>query len=691
MAMKTAFLAASLVLQSARAIDVEGLLAAPRRSNGILSPKGDRALFSETKFNWTTEKASTAWYFLDTETGDVKKAPFGSAASEVVWVGDNDDSILYINSTNEQIPGGVTLYTADLSKDTFEPTLVASLHAPLSGLKAVKTESGINFVGNCLAYEHNGSAYNPELVTAPKTSGQLYDANFVRHWNYYITAERVSVFSGVLSNLNGTYSYDGKLTNLLSGMNYTITRPESPVQASSSDPGDYDLSPNGKLANYTASYIYVVPFDGSEVAVPVNGPGTTAPETAQGASGAPVWSHDSSKLAYTQQDGIDYESDKYKLYVAEIDGTNSKVRSVAEDWDSSPTGLKWSHDDVDLWVTSELHASIRLWLVPQDAPADYKPTNFTGPDTSIAGFGILADETAFVSASASWTSRMFYKQHPGQDKEVLFTANEVDPELEGLKPDSVSNFWITNEDGDDVQTFMFYPTDFDPSKKYPLAFIIHGGPQSTQGDTWSTRWNLRTWADQGFIVTTTQFTGSPSYSQAFTDKIQANWGGSPYRDLVQVFEHLRDNVDYVDTDRAIAAGASFGCYMINWIQGHALGREFKALTNSGSSSATNNGTVWENRENYEMWEPLAHFANASTPEFVIHNDLDYRVLQGEGLQTFNILQSLGVPSRFLHFPDEGHWVTNRHNSLLWHKSIFNWIRYWVGLDEELSTDGVITQ
>ncbi|EUC50818.1 hypothetical protein COCMIDRAFT_81051 [Bipolaris oryzae ATCC 44560] len=718
MAIKTAFLAASLVLQSARAIDVEGLLAAPRRSNGILSPKGDRALFSETKFNWTTEKASTAWYFLDTETGDVKKAPFGSAASEVVWVGDTDDSILYINSTNEQIPGGVTLYTADLSKDSFEPTLVASLHAPLSGLKAVKTDSGINFVGNCLAYEHNGSAYNPELVTAPKTSGQLYDANFVRHWNYYITAERVSVFSGVLSNLNGTYSYDGKLTNLLLGINYTITRPESPVQASSSDAGDYDLSPNGKLvafrtkspdlpkANYTASYIYVVPFDGSEIAVPVNGPGTTAPETAQGASGAPVWSHDSSKLAYTQQDGIDYESDKYKLYVAEIDGTNSKVRSVAEDWDSSPTGLKWSHDDADLWVTSELHASVRLWLVPQDAPADFKPTNFTGPDTSIAGFGILPDGSALVSASASWTSRIWYKQHPGQDKEVLFTANEVDPELEGLKPDSVSNFWITNEDGDDIQTFVFYPTDFDPSKKYPLAFIIHGGPQSTQGDTWSTRWNLRTWADQGFIVTTTQFTGSPSYSQAFTDKIQANWGGSPYRDLVQVFEHLRDNVDYVDTDRAIAAGASFGCYMINWIQGHALGREFKALVchdgkiNQVASYGTdelwfiqrdNNGTVWENRENYEKWEPLAHFANASTPEFVIHNDLDYRVLQGEGLQTFNILQSLGVPSRFLHFPDEGHWVTNRHNSLLWHKSIFNWIRYWTGLDEELSTDGVITQ
>ncbi|KAI4687248.1 uncharacterized protein J4E84_005620 [Alternaria hordeiaustralica] len=718
MAIKKVLVAAGLLLGSAKAITVEGMLAAPRRSTGNLSPKGDRALFSETKFNWTSEKSSTSWYFIDTESGNITKAPFGSDASEVVWVGDTADSILYLNATNEEIPGGVTLYTADLSGDSFEPTLVASLHAPLSGLKAVKTESGINFVGNCLSYESNGTAYNPELVTAPKSLGQLYDSNFVRHWDYYITAERVAVFSGVLNGGNGSYSYGGELKNLLYGMNYTVTRPESPVQGSSSDPGDYDLSPDGSMvafrtkspdlpkANYTASYIYVAPFDGSAVAVPINGPGTTAPETAQGASGAPVWSHDGSKLAYTQQDGIDYESDKYKLYVAEIDGMNSKVRSVAEDWDSSPTGLQWSPDDVDLWVTSELYASVRLWLVPEDAPADFTPVNFTGPDTVLSDFGVLPDGSAFVSAAASWTSRMFYKQYPGQDKHVLFTANEVDPELEGLKPDSVSNFWVTNDDGDDIQTFVFYPTDFDPSKKYPLAFVIHGGPQSTQGDNWSVRWNLRTWADQGFVVTATQFTGSPSYSQAFTDKIQANWGGTPYTDLVKVFEHLRDNVDYIDTDRAIAAGASFGCYMTNWVQGHDLGREFKALVchdgkiNQVGSYATeelwfiqrdNNGTVWNDRANYELWDPLAHFANASTPEFIIHNDLDYRVVQAEGLQTFNILQSLGVPSRFLHFPDEGHWVTSRQNSLLWHKSIFNWIRYYVGLDEELSMDGVITQ
>jgi hypothetical protein len=298
-------------------------------------------------------------------------------------------------------------------------------------------------VVNTLAYGNNGSAYNPSLASKSKSLGQLYSSNFVRHWNYYVPQERYSVFAGSLSGSNGSYAFAGQMKNLLSGMNYTVTRPESPVQGSSGDPADYDLSPDGSMvafrtkapelakANYTASYIYVVPHDGSEVAVPVNGPETTAPKTAQGASGYPTWSHDGKKLAYGQQDGIFYESDRYKLYVAEIDGLNSKVRSVAEDWDSAPSGLSWSPDDEDLWVTSELHASVRLWIVPQDAAADFKPANITGPDTTLADFAVLPDGSAFVSAATSWSSRIFYSQMPGQDKKILFTANEVDPELKG--------------------------------------------------------------------------------------------------------------------------------------------------------------------------------------------------------------------------------------------------------------------
>lgn len=355
----------------------------------------------------------------------------------------------------------------------------------------MQTKSGdISFVVNALARWDDGSAYNSEFAVAPVSSGIIYDSNYIRHWDTYITAERYAIFSGKLSLGKGsggsqkkTYSLEGELKNLLLGINATVTRPETPVQPFG-DQGDYDLSPDGRTvafltkapelakANYTASYIYVVPHDGSKVAVRVNGPNTSAPRDAKGASGSPRWSPDGKKLAYVQQDGISYESDRNKLYVATLDGLSWKVSAVAQDWDSSPSSLQWSANGKNLWVASELHASTRLFIVPFNAKSSFVPKNFTGPDSNLADFAILPNGRALVSASASWTSRIFYTQSPGKDKKILFTANEVDPELKGLKPDSVSNFWVKNDDGDQIQTFVFHPTDFDPKKKYPLAFIM---------------------------------------------------------------------------------------------------------------------------------------------------------------------------------------------------------------------------
>jgi dipeptidyl aminopeptidase/acylaminoacyl peptidase len=367
----------------------------------------------------------------------------------------------------------------------------------------VQTKSGdINFVVNALAYWNNGSAYNPELASSPLTSGRVYDANFIRHWDTYITSERYAVFSGKLALGIKGRPFNGELKNLLWGIKASVTRPETPVQPFG-DQGDYDLSPDGQTvafltkapelpkANTTSSYIYVVPHDGSRVAARVNGPNTSAPTDAKGASASPRWSPDGKKLAYLQQDGIAYESDRNKIYVAAINGLSSKISAVAEDWDSSPSSLQWTQDGKSLWAASELHASTRLFVIPANVRRSFVPTNFTGPDTNIADFAILPDGRALVSASASWTSRIFYTQAPGKARKVLFTANEVDPELKGLKPDSVSNFWVKNDDGDNIQTFMFKPSDFNPKKKYPLAFLIHGGPQTSQGDSWSTRWNLR--------------------------------------------------------------------------------------------------------------------------------------------------------------------------------------------------------
>ncbi|KAF2644467.1 dipeptidyl-peptidase-like protein V precursor [Massarina eburnea CBS 473.64] len=720
MAFRSAFLAASLLLGGVQSLSIEGMLAAPRRSTANVNPSGELALFTSSVYNWTTHKSSTTWQVLDVASGNVTKAPFGSAVSEFVWVGATNTSILYINSTNDEVPGGVTLYTADLGQKNFTATLVASLHAPFSGLKAAKTESGINFVVNALAYWNNGTAYNEELVTTPFSTGQIYDNNYVRHWDTYVSQQRYAVFSGVLTASYGGYTLAGEPKNLLFGIEDFVTKPETPVQPFG-DFGDYDLSPDGKKvafltkapelpkANYTASYIYTVPHDGSSAPVAVNGPGSKAPQTAQGASESPRWSPDSTRLAYAQQDNIIYESDRFKLYVATIEGNSTTVKSVAEDWDSSPGGITWSADGSNLWVTSEIHASNRLFVIPADAPASYKPANITGPQTSLSDFTVLLSGHALVSASASWTSRIFYIVSPTTTSEtkILFDAQTVDPELTTVSQSRSSSIWYgPNENGDLIQAFVYYPLNFTTEKKWPVIFEIHGGPQSSQGDTWSVRWNMQLWAEQGFVVVVPQFTGTPGYGQNFTDKITNNWGGTPYRDIELLFEHLEKNVSYIDTDRAVAGGASFGGFMTNWIQGHALGRKFKALVthdgkvNQYGAYATDeiyfiqhdqNGNLWENRENYGLWDPLSHAKNFSTPHFIAHNDLDYRVVQSEGLSLFNILQTKGVPSRFLHFKDENHWTSNRENSLLWHRYIFNWLKYWVAIDEELIQEGVIKQ
>lgn len=510
----------------------------------------------------------------------------------------------------------------------------------------MQTESGdINFLVNTYAYP-NGSAYNEELAKLPKSSGHIYDANFIRHWDTYITPERFAVFSGVLSAGYGDdLKLGGDLKNLLVGINATVTRPETPVQPFG-DSGDYDISPDGSTvafltkapelpkANYTASYIYVVPHDGSEAPVAVNGPGSSAPEAAKGASQAPRWSPDSKKLAYQQQDGIAYESDRFKIYVADIDGLNSKVSAVAEDWDSSPSSATWSSDGKNLWVVSELHAAQRLWVVPADASADFEPKNLTGPSSNLADFAVLPSGDALISATASWTSKLWYTVGLSSTAKTLFSAHEVDPELAGLLPNSTTNFWYTGGDGTQIQTFVYYPTNFTPDAKWPMILEIHGGPQTSQGDSWSTRWNMRLWAEQGFVVFVPQFTGTPSYGQNFTDAITNNWGGTPYRDFVALFDHIEANVPWADTDRAVAAGASFGGFSVNWIQGQELGNRFKALVthdgkiNQFGAYATDeiffiqhdqNGTLWDDRENYAIWDPASNAKNWSTPHFIVHS------------------------------------------------------------------------
>lgn len=355
---------------------------------------------------------------------------------------------------------------------------------------------------HCLAYANNGSAYNKHLTPRSFLTGRLYDSIYIRFLSTYVEKERYAVFSGTLAksgNSTGTrfsnssesgYALSGPVKNLLEGMEYNVTRPESPIANGDFSISDYDISPDGSLVsfvskapqlpknNYTAAYIYLVPQDGSSVARAVNGPGSDAPAAAQGWSSAPRFSPNSMMIAYWQEDGVAYESDLHKMYVYHIE--SDTIQPVAANWDYWAQSLDWSPDGTKLYVGSDYHGGTRLFIFPLDAKPDYKPKNLTD-DTEAWQVHSLPNGNALITAWADWSSILYYSVTPEGNKTYHYKANENDTELAGLGPQDVGHFWYEGALGDLQQAHVIYPTGFSSNKTYPLLFFIDGGPQDYFG------------------------------------------------------------------------------------------------------------------------------------------------------------------------------------------------------------------
>ncbi|KAF2029615.1 hypothetical protein EK21DRAFT_100997 [Setomelanomma holmii] len=699
-------IATALAATGAFAITPEQMLSNPRR--GALSPSGDGtiALFSVSQYSFDKQSSSHGLNLIDLKTGEITKSGWNSSEiNEAAWLPGTDTGFIYINGTGE-IAGGVSLWIGDV-KSPNTSTKVAELDAPYSGLKVANTSSGnLNFLVNSLAYP-NGTAYNPETAETPRSTARFYSDNYARHWDTWLTKQRYNVFAGVLSS-KGSYALAGTgLRNLNHGVNFTTTQSETPVQPFG-DSGDYAISPDGSLyaflskapqlnkANYTASYIYLGSFASSDVAVALNGPDSEQAKAGhQGASGQPSFSPDSTKLAYIQQDEDYYESDLWQLYSVDVATSYSKVttsnfQTLSSDFDRWVQGpLTWAHDGQSIYATAEDYARVKVFNFPISGKGDYKPLT---SNTTVSSFSLLPDSSLLITASAIWTPTEYYVIANGT-KNTLFNAAEHDENLAGLSSSTFSEIFFNGSDPNlkqQLHAVVVKPTNYVSNKTYPLAFIVHGGPQGSNANGWSTRWNPQVWADQGYIVVAPNPTGSTGFGQYLIDAIQGNWGSYPYDDLVNAWQYVVDNLKEIDTENGICAGASYGGYMTNWIQSNDLGNEFKALVTHDGISNTQaawgteelwfirhdyNGSIWES-DAYDKWNPLNHVANWSTPHFIVHNTLDYRLPESDGLALFNILQARGVPSRFLNFPDENHWVLNQENSLVWHTEIYNWINHY---------------
>jgi len=418
-----------------------------------------------------------------------------------------------------------------------------------------------------------------------------------------------------------------------------------------------------------------------------------------------VISPDGTKLAYKAMKRPGYEADRFQLKVMDL--ATGTVTDVASNWDRSASSLAWSRDGESLLVTADDQGSHRLFSLhvagKERAAGPVAPISHEGHIDAFAqtpnGFVFL--KSAMNSPSVLYASGPSKPMKDGKEAVHRWRMIDDNPmNLTGVNAvlkDKVfgayEQFSFPGWNNETVYGYVLKPANYMEGKKYPVAFLIHGGPQGSFGDAWSYRWNPQTYAGQGFAVVMIDFHGSTGYGQAFTDAINEHWGDRPLEDLQKGLAFALGKYSFLDGENVAALGASYGGFMINWIAG-VWNQPFKALVSHcgifdtramGYSTEElwftdweNGGSVFTKPGNYETFNPLLHADQWRVPMLVIHGDKDFRVPLTQGIGSFTACQSKGIESKYLRFPDENHWVLKPQNSMQWHTEVFGWLEKYIG-------------
>jgi len=534
-----------------------------------------------------------------------------------------------------------------------------------------------------------------EAMKSP-VKAHIFTRLLYRHWNAYKEGKRSHIF--VVSVPTVLKPGEG------SGAGYGIQAPRDLT------PGDYDspvfslggqdnyaFSPDGQELCYASNHdkveatstnndLWLVPVNGATGVPPVP-KNITADNPASDST--PLYSPDGKYIAYRAQKRPGYESDRFGLTLYDRKSGQKKNLTYFDRWVGS---FVWSPDSSQIYLTTEYEGKSVAGSLPL-ATLDLH---------ELGGYMSTVDDLAVTKDGQKLLFTTNSISNPNE-LGALYLCTKCDPPPAAGKLTHVNDgvlsqeafsklepFWFTGANGDKVQGFLVRPPNFDPKQKYPVKFLIHGGPQGAWGDDWSFRWNPELFAANGYVVIMINFHGSTGYGQKFIDAINGDWGGAPFQDLMLGLDYAEKTYPFIDKDRECALGASYGGYAINWILGHT--NRFKCLVshdgmfNTESAWGTTEelwfnewefkGTPYTNREMYRKWSPHLSATNFKTPTLVVHGQRDYRLDVSEGFQLFTTLQRLGVPSKMLYFPDEGHWVLKPQNSQLWYKTVNDWVDQW---------------
>jgi dipeptidyl aminopeptidase/acylaminoacyl peptidase len=522
---------------------------------------------------------------------------------------------------------------------------------------------------------------------ASKTKARTYDRLMIRHWNVWDEGKR--------SHLFVADARSGEARDLTSKLD--ANTPPAPFGGSS----DYAWSPDGKELAFTAepssdaawstnTDIWVVPSDGGD---PKN-----LTESNKGADAQPAYSPDGRWLAYVSQERPGFESDQWVLTLR--DRQTGQLTAPTKAFDRPVQSFAWDP------------SSPRTIVAAIDHDGTLPIVGFqVGEDGSLQGAPRI-DAMALTRGGASSSfslspkgrSLVFVRSRATQPAELeRLEYGSIPASSAATQPSKLSNhnaqlmadldvqpaeaFEFSGADGDPVHGWLIRPPGFDLGKKYPVVFLIHGGPQGAWHDEWHNRWNYPLFAAPGYAVVAINPRGSTGYGQKFTDQISQDWTGRVYDDLMKGLDHALKTYGFLDGSKVAACGGSYGGFMVNWIAGHS--DRFAALiSHAGVFDLTSKygtteelwfpewefgGPPWEKPDHYRQHSPSSFVANFKTPTLVTHGALDFRVPDAQGLGMFTSLQRRGVPSRYLWFPDEGHWITQAQNRTVWWHEVTSWL------------------
>jgi dipeptidyl aminopeptidase/acylaminoacyl peptidase len=651
--------------QSSSRFTIEELLKVRRVGDPQVSPDGQRVAFTIGDVNWDANKVVTQIYVVPLAGGSIKQLTNGASSSSAPRWSPDGRKLAYISG------GQVWVMEPDGDHKDQVTKISTSAAAPVWSPDGKWIAFTSDVYPDCSDDDCNRK--KDEAAEKSKVKAHITTRLLFRHWDEWRDVKRTHVFVG--PSRGGAArdmtpgDFDSPPYAAASGVDYAFS-PDSRELA-------YVRNPDKVEAVSTNSDIYVIPIS--------DGPAKNITAQNRGYDVGPIYTRDGRYIIYRSQATAGFEADRWRLMA--YNRTTGASVEVVKNFDQQVDEIALSPDGNYAYFTANERGHQPVFRVPLGGGDPQKMV----PNVFASGLQITPDGKSLVFGNSSIAApNEIYRADIDAGTLTALTSVNRD-QLARLNLRKAEDVEWTGALGRKNHGFVVKPADFDPNKKYPLVVLIHGGPQGAWSDNWGYRWNPQIFANNGYVVFCPNPRGSTGYGQQFVNEISGDWGGKAYVDIMNgVADVVRRN-PFIDRNRVGAAGASYGGYMINWIEGHNNDPrvQFKVLVShdgvynlESMYGATEEvwfpdwefkGTPWTNPAMYARWSPNKFVKNFKTPILVIHSELDYRVPFGEGLQLFTAAQRMGVDSKLLMFPDEGHWVLKPQNSQLWHHTVLDWL------------------